>query len=99
MSKWDARVHKTYFHYTGVCFLQKFPQVALNPHCRPSSVCALQRKAACTAALPFFAAAAITVSDGLGVSFVTKSLGRAAIRARDFSLARMAVSAIFSGSG
>ena len=89
-------MHKTYFHYTGVCFLQKFPQVALNPHCRPSRVCALQR----SAARPFFAAAATaTVSEGLGVSFVTKSLGRAAIKARDFSLALMAVSAIFSGSG
>jgi hypothetical protein len=87
------------FHYTGVCFLQKFPQVALNPHCLPSSVCALQRKAACGTILPFFATATATVSAGLGTSLVTKSFGRAAIKARDFSLALRAVSAIFSGSG
>ena len=86
------------FYYTHACFLQKSPQVALNPHCFPSSVKALQRNAACSAARPFLAGAEAQASLGLGGSFVSMSLWRPATRAKDFSRAKMAVSAIFSAS-
>jgi len=79
--------------------LQKSPQVALKPHCLFSRVIALQRQPAAGTARPFFAAATATVSEGFGGSLVIRILCRPAIRATDFSLARRAVSAIFSGSG
>ena len=84
-----------------MCLLQKRPQVALNPHCRPSSVLALHRWASWRTALTraFLVAGGAAISLVLGLWFVSWVLCRAAANSRAFSRDRSIVSAIFSGCG
>lgn len=86
-----------YQHFSTACFLQKSPQVALNPQRLPSRVVALHRSASVRVARTFFGAT--TCSCGFGTSFVRRVLWRAPWSARARSLDRSIVSAIFSGSG
>ena len=84
-----------------MCLLQKRPKVALNPHCRPSSVLALHRRDSWSTALAraFLVAGGAAISLVLGLWFVSWVLCRAAANSRAFSRDRSIVSAIFSGCG